>query len=587
MWGVSCEDAQVPKTKRPNRYSVYPPVVDELDLAQSMLKVNRNDLLPPRPDDGAGGQVAERFVESLKRSLAVGEYEPERVVSVPVSKRKYSTRPAALMNLADRVVYHALVEPLRQRVERGLVSERVLFWPRANPAAKRWKAFEAAPLAVEGAYIVTADVSGFYESIDHRLLQQILLTLTGKVELVETLFDFLGQVMSAPRGLPQGLDTSTSDALATAYLSNVDSDVLRVVHHYWRHGDDIRMTVDNHDHGRRAIHHLEQQLRDAHLLLNAEKSHVLHRETYEKQMKVVDEKRSEVRRRLLRQRESEVLGSTFEELEELMERLGVDFEPVWIGIYEQEIDVDAVVEQLRPHLEPAEVEIAAAAFQEALSRAPGTGGSGELTDEEFHGIFQSSMTVLITAVNPIPIAATPKVIGLFPEKTRTMCEYLRKVAQPYPQQVSDATIEALTTGYLTGLQESWLLTVLRDVVASGAGVALDPIAEVASRIAENEAEMWLARVEAARLLAQISSLGHDLLSRIWNRAPAALRADLVAAVATVARNPEVAWAVAFRDSLNPDPLMQVVLQNVDNSSSKASTDTTATESPEGPEDPTG
>jgi hypothetical protein len=39
-----------------------------------------------------------------------------------------------------------------------------------------------------------------------------------------------------------------------AYLSNVDSEVLRVVHHYWRHGDDIRMTVSDHAEGRRAVH---------------------------------------------------------------------------------------------------------------------------------------------------------------------------------------------------------------------------------------------------------------------------------------------------------------------------------------------
>jgi Reverse transcriptase (RNA-dependent DNA polymerase) len=162
----------------------------------------------------------------------------------------------------------------------------------------------------EGAYIVRADVSGFYESIDHRLLHQVLVTLTGKVDLVDALLDFLGQVMSAPRGLPQGLDTS--DALATAYLSNVDSEVLRVIHHYWRHGDDIRMTVSDHDEGRRAVHHLEQQLRAAQLLLNAEKTRVLHRETYQHQLTAVEKRRSEVRRKLLSERESRVADGTLD-----------------------------------------------------------------------------------------------------------------------------------------------------------------------------------------------------------------------------------------------------------------------------------
>jgi hypothetical protein len=220
----------VSPSRRPNKYSLDPGIVDQLDLAASMTEVKRNDLLPPRPDDKAGGQVGDRFVEALKHSLMVGEYEPEHAVIIPVAKPRYSTRPAALLNLADRVVSHALVEPLRQRVEKGLVSDRVLYWPRAKQTDKLWGEFESAPLTPEGAYIVKADISGFYESIDHRLLHQVLVTLTGKVDLVDALLDFLGRVMSAPRGLPQGLDTS--DALATAYLSNVDSEVLRVVHHY-------------------------------------------------------------------------------------------------------------------------------------------------------------------------------------------------------------------------------------------------------------------------------------------------------------------------------------------------------------------
>ena len=145
------------------------------------------------------------------------------------------------------------------------------------------------------------------------------MTLTGKVDLVDALLDFLGQVMSAPRGLPQGLDTS--DALATAYLSNVDSEVLRVVHHYWRHGDDIRMTVSDHDEGRRAVHHLEEQLRAAQLLLNAEKTLVLHSETYRQQLTAVENRRSEVRRRLLAERESKVADGTLEGLDELVERV--------------------------------------------------------------------------------------------------------------------------------------------------------------------------------------------------------------------------------------------------------------------------
>jgi hypothetical protein len=79
-------------------------------------------------------------------------------------------------------------------------------------------------------------------------------------------------------------------------------------------------------------------------------------------------------------------------------------------------------------------------------------------------------------------------------------------------------------------------------------------------------------VEAVRLFAHLGSLDRDLPTRVWNRAPAALRADLVAALAVVALNPDAAWAIAFRDSLNPDAPMQVVLQGTDNAKKTSNTE---------------
>jgi hypothetical protein len=175
----------------------------------------------------------------------------------------------------------------------------------------------------------------------------------------------------------------------------------------------------------------------------------------------------------------------------------------------------------------------------------------------------SSLTALLTDKNPLPVASAPKVIGLFPDKTRVLSEYLRAVASSYPSEVSKAATEVLTSGYLTGLRKVWLLIVLREVVASGGADDQTVTSNIARDIAESEDESWLARVEAVRLLAHLGGLDRDLLIRVWNRAPAALRTDLVAAVAVVALHPNAAWAIAFRDSLNPDALMQVVLHGVD------------------------
>ena len=69
---------------------------------------------------------------------------------------------------------------------------------------KSWLKFEHSPLTDSCKYVVLADVSGFYESVDHRRLAERLIRATGKRAEVEPLFHFLTRVMGGSRGLPRG-----------------------------------------------------------------------------------------------------------------------------------------------------------------------------------------------------------------------------------------------------------------------------------------------------------------------------------------------------------------------------------------------
>lgn len=552
--------------KRPavRRLSPYGKVIDQLDLDTSLRAgLERNDLLPPRPDDRAGNEVGARFIAALKRSMADGSYEADRALLVSVAKPKYATRPAALLTLADRVVYHALIDPLRPRIERGLVSDRALLWPRAEDVDKRWTDFETNPLSVAGKYVVRADVSGFYETVDHDLLGQRLTTLTGKVDLVDVLVEFLGQVMGEPRGLPQGL--AASDALATAYLSGVDAGMLRTGHYYWRHGDDIRMTVPDHDAGRHAVHQFEEHLRAMRLLLNADKTRVLRRETYERQLGAVDEERTRVAQALTQKRARGLLHAPAEEIERLVQEAGVDEETQWGLFYHGNISLEDIVEQLRPRLEPDQVDIAVATYDEAIRRAPDAEAPDALAAEMFHGILTTSFTRLIAARHPRPLKDATALVSRFPDETELVATYLRAVAATQSTEVARETTAALTGGYLTGWQQAWLLQVLREVVATAPDVGISRAVEAASSIAVDENASWLARAEAARLLAQAGQLTHELLVRLWSGCPAAVRADLAAAVGIAARPSAAApppWAEAFLDSLAAEPMLQVVLARI-------------------------
>jgi hypothetical protein len=255
--------------------NAFAEIAGELDLvAATRSGSKRNDLLPPRHEDSVAGETGKRFSEGLKTRLERGRYDPSPAVFVHVPKHgSMATRPAALLTLSDRVVYDALVMKLRPRIEAAMLGADIVFWPRGTATDKRWAEFEKAPLETGQAYVTRADITGFYECVDHEHLREALVDCTGQRPLVNALVEFLNRVMHSQRGLPQGLDAS--DPLATAYLIQVDADMSRECVHYVRNGDDIRLATRTHGEARRALHAFETALRRRGLLLSASKSKIM------------------------------------------------------------------------------------------------------------------------------------------------------------------------------------------------------------------------------------------------------------------------------------------------------------------------
>jgi Reverse transcriptase (RNA-dependent DNA polymerase) len=160
-----------------------------------------------------------------------------------------------------------------------LIDDDVVLWPREMPTVKRWHEFEKSPLATEHRYVVQADVSGFYESIDHDQIEDDLVKASGDAVLSNVLRSFLSRVMGTRRGIPQGL--LASDSLATIYLQPVDATMVRDGFNYWRHGDDMIVAAESMSKARGAISSLEDELRQRGLLVNASKVAILTREQYE------------------------------------------------------------------------------------------------------------------------------------------------------------------------------------------------------------------------------------------------------------------------------------------------------------------
>jgi hypothetical protein len=329
-------------------------IVDELDLEGAVRRGSeRNDLLPPRLEDHVLGEVGKRFSDTLRAKIERAKYDPTPAEVVLVPKPGNTTRPAALLTLSDRVVYDGIVELLRSRIESALLGDQVVFWPRGTIGPKRWRDFERAPLDGDAKFVALADVTGFYETIDHERLREVLVSTTGKRLVVSALLEFLRRVMGRPQGVPQGL--AASDPIATAFLSPVDAAMSRACLNYSRHGDDVRIAADSVSEARRALHVFEMELRRAGLLVNGAKALIIRRGRYEATLANTERVREEAREVLLQARMEE-LAESDDELIRVMKEAGEE-ELGWDVFYHGRTTVAEAIEKLQPHLRPSDMDV--------------------------------------------------------------------------------------------------------------------------------------------------------------------------------------------------------------------------------------
>jgi hypothetical protein len=531
-------------------------VVGQLDLVAAAVAASRpNDLLPRRPEDNIGGEVGKRFSEALRRLLAEGRYTPQEVSLVMVAKPDQTTRLAALMTLEDRTVYEALVERMRNRVEQNLLGSDFVMWPRGLEAQPQWMRFESTPLEGAHSHILISDIANYYESIPHHLLGDVLVNATGLGPEVEALMILLTQIMGRPRGLPQGL--ATSDVLATAYLSPVDRAMLGAGFMYYRHGDDIRIPVESYSEGRRAVALLESELRKLWLAPNPSKSRILMVSTYSKQQKEVEQARNEFEEHVQELLVEELLEDDSEQLRSLFENAGLDEEILWGFFYHQTVEVEDVAELIRPHIKPDKVAVAAEMFRDTVKRAP-IGGLNKLRRETFHGRLTLSLTILTSFKSDAALPHVRKLLIKFPDETKPIADYLSSMCSGKPARVVQAVEKVVEeSDFLLAWQRAWFLRILQCAHSE----VSDEILEWAGQVARDEGDHWVARVEAAKLVAARTALEEGLFRRMWELCPRVYRSDLVeAAHAMAAQEP---WAARFLEAVNDNRIVWVVLSHLE------------------------
>lgn len=533
--------------------SLLQAISSRLDFTAALKEAAKpNDLLTPRIEDKVSGEVGKRFTEDLKRRVELGQYRPTPSYFVAVPKPGATTRPAALLTLDDRVVYEALVESLRPRIENALPPETVVFWPRGKRAATQWQQFEQSPLIHKiTRYVVKADVSGFYESINHQRLAAILVRATGRRDEADALSEFLGELMSSGRGLPQGLEAS--DSLATLYLAEVDNEMIREGYRYNRHGDDIRIATASYEEARRAIFNLEAKLRAIGLLMNSSKTLSLFRRTYEAELATIEAAFDGVKQRLHVQKIG-ALRRNPDLLAEALAAAGLD-ELSWDLFYHVRVSLQDVIAQLEPLIKPSDREIAEGLFAETVRRQPGTPAG--LDNATFHQQLKGCVVRLAAAKSAAGLWAIGKLLLDFPDKTELLSAYLLALATSEPKKVVAQVARVFAPGrFRTEWETAWAIHVL-----SKAATHLPPsLVRILAAMVQNPASQWLASIEAAKVLSIRNDLTSSDLGRLWNTCPPVFRADLILAAGNMA--PHQDWAAAFLETSKEDPIHTVVRRHI-------------------------
>jgi len=237
-----------------------------------------SDLLPLTAErDSLGPEDVSRFASVLSETIRHFDYAPRPAYFVRAPKSAFTTRPAAVMDAADRVVFESLAGMIRGPLEASLPGS--VLWPRQGADRdEAYAAFQTEPSTWKGTHSASADIESFYEYVDHAILARIAKSFLGAdTTLCLAIEKFLDAIMDSNRGLPQG--PAASDTFASLYLLPLDEALATSEWEYVRYQDDFNLAGSSYEGAREVLRQLETALREIGLRLSPTKTTILTRET--------------------------------------------------------------------------------------------------------------------------------------------------------------------------------------------------------------------------------------------------------------------------------------------------------------------
>jgi hypothetical protein len=498
-----------------------PKCIDEESLRSTLSRaLQPSDLLPPRPSENLDQALASFLVDSEIAALQNFEYEPTRADFFRVPKDAFTTRPAALLTVADRMSYEALADRVVVALQTSIPQE--VRWPRGLDTDESVGDFQEEVAGWDAPYIAKADISSFYECIDHSLLVLVLASqLEASAAYTHAVEGFLTTVMGGTTGIPQG--PPASEIYASIYLLPVDKRLSDLGLTYIRYADDFYFAAESVGDGQKTLQLVEGLLQEIHLRLNSQKTKVMRHETYVAGLQKGSRAPAvrSLRRRLRAAVESSLLASADEDhVANLLRNFGVDEEVLWDVFYHQKVSLEEVITSIRERLEPSWSQVYAIYFRqlsEGLAR-----GRGEEDLVSVERLSKEALTFLAAAETLVALDDVERVLLWFPRLAPNVSSYLMAIADEYREDVSSFLQGALQEDGYTDWTRAWLCQVLERVpdLMSGA------LQEVVKHLARDQATGLLTASSAVRVLARAGQLDETTWRESLARATQAIKSEM-------------------------------------------------------------
>ncbi|QLY29255.1 hypothetical protein H0264_28830 [Nocardia huaxiensis] len=268
-------------------------VLRQLKLADALVRVSQTErnLVPSQP----GWDQLVKNNATIKRVVSYLENRFRRGIEVSTEReltaRKpgHGVRPVAFWGIEEQVLYDALVEaavhglPSLDRSVSKYIEfvEAPVVYARQIEKDRQLSEFDQILFSIinsEIKYVVSSDLTSFYQYIDHAVLADELIAQGANYDIVSHLVDLLSEVTGRPSGLPQLYDAS--DRLSEVYVDQVERNLLRQGFAVWRFNDDFRIACRSFSESIAAIEALDSAARSVGLAINELKTFTFHFSTY-------------------------------------------------------------------------------------------------------------------------------------------------------------------------------------------------------------------------------------------------------------------------------------------------------------------